>query len=548
MVAEYPHYPQYPLSRNMTSRLTEQVVNIRKRKWLVLAVTWAVCLVGWVGAMMVPELYQSQARAIVDEAVAPILVMKGFVVDTTNKQDQAYFQTLLQSRPVLEAVAMRAHLVPVGASVARKNAIAAGLASRINVSAEVKNTNLLQAGNVIDISYTDRDPAAAKNILSVVLRIFAEKAASNARLDMQRAQALVNKQIALYEAELGAADKRRADFRQKYAVYFDVNNNIKQPETLRVAADRADQDYQEAVARANALADEAAKTSQFRRGPLVGGNFTAVNGTTNLATDTHLALAEARRHLAELELVDTDNHPDVILAKQTITQLEAEADGDKSSSAPGTPETYDPLYEELRVKLAEAQADIIVLAARRDKAVGDYNTVKALGANLQKVAAMQADLDRDYDATSKQYDSLVKIRDAADFSAAASDQTARAQFRVIDPPQLPVAAQFPDHLTLFSIVLVVGIVAGVLTPMIMSQVTPTFASASQLRDLGLPVIGAITNVETIRRAPALRYDGQRQVIVYGYNSQQAFVAGSIALLVLYMVIVLSMTGLSKGMW
>lgn len=526
-------------SQNLTSLLSEEAINIRKRKWLVLAVSWAVCLAGWAVVMTMPQNYQSQARAIVDEANAPILVMKGSVVDTTNKQDQAYFQALLQSHPVLEAVAERAHLFPAGASAARRQAIVGGLASRITVAAETKNANLAQALNVIDVSYSDPDPVAAKNILTVVLGIFAEKVASNVRLELQRAQAFVNKQIAIFEGELRAADKRRADFREKYAAYFDVNNQVKQPDMLRAAAEHAEQDYQEAVARASVLTDQAAKVSQFHRAaPLVGGNVSAPNGTTNLATDTRTALAEARRHLAELELVDTDNHPDVILAKQTVAQLEEEVDAAKSNASPGASgntEVYDPLYVDLQVKLAETQADISVLAARRDKAVSDYNNVKALGANLSKIAAMQADLDRNYDALSREYDELVKSRDAANFSAAASEQTARAQFRVIDPPQLPSAAIFPDRLSLFSLVLVLGLIAGVLTPVIWSRVVPTFTSAAQLRGLGLPVIGTITNVETVRPAP-----------IFGQDSRVVFGAASIALIILYGGLILSMTGLSRG--
>jgi polysaccharide chain length determinant protein (PEP-CTERM system associated) len=516
MVAEIPQTP------NPASFLIEQAVNVRKRKWLVLAVSWAVCLVGWAAVMTLPQTYQSQARAIVDESIAPFLIMKGFVVDTTSKQDAAYLQALLLSRPVLEAAAVRAHLVPAGASAAQRQAIAGSLASRISVAAETKTLGYL-AQNVIDISYSAPNPVAAKKVLDVVLEIFAEKIASNSRLDLQRAQAFVNKQIAIYQVELRAADKRRADFRQKYAAYFDVNNNIKQPQTLLAAAERAEQDYQEAVTRAHML---------HQAPPVVDASVASDHGLS-AKTDPRLALAEARRHLAELELVDTDNHPDVILAKQTIAELEAEVERDgQSASGGGAREVSNPAYG---VKLADAQADVTVLAARRDKAVRDYNDAKAQGANLQKIAAMQADLNRDFDARSKQFDNLVKIRDAANFSAAASDQTAREQFRVIDPPNLPGAPNFPDRLSLFSIVLVLGIVAGVLSPMVWSLIRPTFASAAQLRGLGLPVIGTITLVKTVKPAPVL-----------GYDARLVFVAASIGLIALYGGLVLSMTAIPMG--
>jgi len=485
MLAEIPQTP------SPTSWLIEQAVNIRKRKWLVIAVSWAVCLLGWAGAMMVPQTYQSTARAIVDETIAPVLVMRGFVVDTTSKQDAAYFQALLQSHPVLEAAAERAHLVPAGASPAQRAAIAGGLASKISVAAETKTLGY-QAQNVIDISYTAPNPVAAKKVLEVVLEMFAERVAGNTKLDLQKAQAFVNKQIAIYQVELRAAERRRSEFRQKYAAYFDANNNIKQTDTLRAAADRAEQDYQEAVVRARTL----------RQAPVVAVSSVSEHLS---ATDPHVALAEARRRLAELQLVDTDKYPDVILAKQKIAELEAEVERGRDSDAQEVP---NPAYQ---LKLAEAQADLTVLGARRDKAVSDYDNAKAQSANLQKIAAMQADLDRDYEALNKQYDNLTKVHDAANFSAAASDQTAHAQFRVIDPPQLPGAPNFPDR----------------------SMIRPTFASAAQLRGLGLPVIGTITNARTVRPSP-----------IFGYDARFVFVAASLGLIALYGGLIL--TKMLKG--
>jgi hypothetical protein len=145
-------------------------------------------------------------------------------------------------------------------------------------------------------------------------------------------------------------------------------------------------------------------------------------------------------------------------------------------------------------------------------------------------------MDRDYDIIKHNYDELLKRRESANLSQAADDRADRTQFRIVDPPQVPIFAAFPNRLVLFSLVLLLGLGAGAGAPLVLTQLRPTFGSAARLRELGLPVLGAITYVRGADRA-RFRAGGATSV----------FVAAIACLLLAYGGLVVAAAGLYKGM-
>jgi hypothetical protein len=65
-------------------------------------------------------------------------------------------------------------------------------------------------------------------------------------------------------------------------------------------------------------------------------------------------------------------------------------------------------------------------------------------------------------------------------------------FRVIDPPMAPTKPTGPNRVSLFSMVFVIALAAGVGSAFAMSQIRPTFVSQAALREVtGVPVLGSI---------------------------------------------------------
>ncbi len=518
-------------SENGRSLLLEQAVNVWKHKWLALIVAWVVCLVGWTTVMFVPQSYEADARAYVDVdgLLAPLL--KGLVVDTTPAQTQDYLQRTLLSRPNLEQVVVLANLgSPSMTDVQRENLVSS-LSSGIKVTSQ-GDAKLASLGkNIFSISYTNSNPVVAKDVVDALLTVFAEKAANSSRAEMDKARAFLNDQIGSYEIQLRTTEQRRADFRKKYAEYFD-DEGVKRPDLLRAQVTAYRQQYDEAVAKRAALVSQIKQIPRILN--LAGAPTVGTNGQI-VAASPQVRLAVARRRLAELRLTYTDKHPDVIAAQRAVNDLEAEIATAKKTNE-GRTESSNPVYEQLELKLVDAETQIPVAKQRLDKAVADYESTKALASTLPEVTAKAQDIDRGYDVIKKNYDELVQRREAANLSQAADDQADRTQFRIIDPPQVPIYPAFPDRLVLFSIVLLVGAAAGIATPMVIAQIRHTIGSTAQLRELGLPVVGTITSVRTARSPNGLARAGQM------------FATAGAGLVLLYGGLVFSLTGILKGVW
>jgi polysaccharide chain length determinant protein (PEP-CTERM system associated) len=514
-------------SDNLRILFLEQVITAWKHKWLVLATAWFVCVAGWAAVMLVPQRFESDARAFVDVngLLAPLL--KGLVVDTTPAESEGYLRQTLLSRPNLDQVIVLANLGGANMSNIQHEELVAGLASDIKVTTE--------GDNLVSISYSNRNPQVAKNVVDALLTIFAEKAANSSRAEMDKARAFLTGQIAQYEIELRTAEQRRADFRKKYANYF-TDSGVSRPETLQQQAALARQQYEDAIATRNTIAAQMATVPQLLS---VTAPPTVSNSGQIVVASPETRLAQAKRNLADLRLMYTDKHPDVIAAKSSVAELQADVNAEKKSGGTneGKTQISNPAFEQLRLKLVDAQALLPTLKDRMDKAVDDYARAKSLSSDLPEVEARSQDVDRDYDVIKANYDELVKRREAANLSQAADDRADRTQFRIVDPPQIPIFPSFPNRVLLFTFATLIGLAAGVAAPLGLAQMHPTFGSTARLRELGLPVIGAVTAVRGIKPAGML-----------AQAATGVFAVGMASLFFVYFGLLFVVTDLRQGLW
>ncbi|HEY2445524.1 MAG TPA: XrtA system polysaccharide chain length determinant [Rhizomicrobium sp.] len=469
---------------NLRSLLLEQAVTVWKRKWLVITVAWLVCLAGWAGVMVVPQRYESDARAFVDVNGLLTPLLKGLVVDTTPSESEDYLRQTLLSRPNLEQVIVLANLGGPTPSGVQHEELVDSLASTIKVTTD--------GTNLVSIAYVNRDPQVAKNVVDALLTVFAEKAANSSRVEMDKARAFLTSQIAQYEIQLRTAEQRRAAFRKKYADYF-TDTGIARPDVMAQQLAQLRDQYEDAITKRNALAAQMGQVPQLLS---VASAPSVSNSGQIIVASPETRLAQAKRNLADLRLMYTDKHPDVIAAEHSVAGLEADVNSERKvgGSSEGKTQISNPAYEQLRLRLIDAQTIIPTLKQRLDKATTEYEHAKALSGDIPDIQAKSQDLDRDYDVIKANYDELVKRREAANLSQAADDRADRTQFRIVDPPEVPIFPSFPNRALLFSLATLLGIVVGIASPIALGQAHPTFASAARLRELGLPVIGAITLV------------------------------------------------------
>jgi polysaccharide chain length determinant protein (PEP-CTERM system associated) len=467
-----------------------------RHKWLGVATAWLVCTAGWIGVALVPTKYESSARVYLnaDPLLTPLL--KGLAADTDPTRQLDFMQRTLLSRPNLEQLVRLTDLDIAVTTPEEKEALFKRLAGDISVAPVTLN--------LLTLSYRDRDPIMAKNVVQSLLTIFAEKTAGSSRAEMDSAQRFLDSEIASYRDQLRAAEKRRSELAQQYP---DIVSN-KPPDATALgdeSVSRLDQAHS-AVARLKLeLADAVTKRDAMQKELVAVPTMLSVDRTPQVVvTGGRLApvderLQEIRRNLDNLLLKYTDDHPDVKAARQSIAQLQTE--GTRSSVAPGKSggastktEIANPVYEQIKVRLVDAEAAVAAVQRRLDEARAEQERIEKVAQSAPGVLVQAQDLDRDYSVLKRNYQELVTRREATQIAHAADTKTEKIQFRIVDPPQIPILPAAPNRPMLVSIVLLFGVGAGFAVPLALTQIDRSFATIGQLRNLGIPILGSVSRL------------------------------------------------------
>jgi hypothetical protein len=140
-----------------------------------------------------------------------------------------------------------------------------------------------------------------------------------------------------------------------------------------------------------------------------------------------------------------------------------------------------------------------------------------------QIEAEAAQLNRDYEITKRNYDSLVARRQTATMSGNLESAAGVADFRLIDPPRVSPRPVSPNRLVLLPLALVAALAAGLFTAFAASQIRPVFMDAAELRNrTGLPLLGTVSVVmaeddRRHERSDRLRFFGASGslVLVFG---------------------------------
>jgi polysaccharide chain length determinant protein (PEP-CTERM system associated) len=480
-----------------------------RHKWLGVAAAWLVCTAGWIGVALIPTKYDSSARVYLnaDPLLTPLL--KGLAADTDPTRQLDFMQRTLLSRPNLEQL-VRLTDLDIGINTPEeKETLFKRLAGDISVAPITLN--------LLTLSYRDRDPVMAKNVVQALLTIFAEKTAGSSRAEMDSAQRFLESEIVSYRDLLRAAEKRRADLAQRYP---DIVSNrspdseVQGGESLsrldqeRNGVARIKLELADAITKRDALQKQLATVPPMLsvdRGPQV-----IVDGGRLAPLDERLQ--ELRRNLDNLRLKYTEDHPDVKAARQAIAQLQAEkspAAAGKPGGGPNKGEIANPVYEQVKVRLVDTEAAVAAVQRRLDDAQAEQERIERIAKSAPDVLVQAQDMDRDYAVLKKNYQELVARREATQIANAADIKTEKIQFRIVDPPQVPILPAAPNRSMYVSLVLLFGIGAGFAVPLALTQLDRSFATIGQLRSLGLPVLGSVSRLSLgqARRRAAIQLAG-----------------------------------------
>ncbi len=474
--------------------LYQQVIGFLRgmwhRRWIGLAVAWAVAIIAVAVVSRIPEKYEASARVYVDTESLLRPLLAGLAIQPNLDQQVALMSRTLISRPNVEKLIRMADL-DLGV---RTNSEREELVDQITKSIQLGGN---VSSNLYVISYRDSDPNRAKKVVQSLLQIFVDSSLGDKRQDTQTAVKFLDDQIKTYQKNLDATENRIKAFKLKYMGiaggqgqdYYgrmtQLSTEIQSARLNLQSAEQARDSYK------NELAGEQVPDL------LAGSSDSSVN---EAVPEVDSRLAALHGDLDNLLRKYTNEHPDVIATRRLIAQLEDQrraviAARRKAAQAAGkttSPTSQDPVYQQMKLSLADAEASVASARAKLAGLEAEQRQLKAQAELVPEAEAEYTQLTRDYDIQKRTYDSLVARRESATMGREVQD-TGGAQFRVIDPPRVSPKPVEPNRIALLAMAFFISIAAGLFASLAASQLMPTFHEARALREISKrPILGMVS--------------------------------------------------------
>ena len=476
---------------------------IWRRRWLAIAVMWGVAIVGFAIVWVMPNRYEANARIYVDTQTVLKPLMQGLAFQPDTDQQVRMLAKTLVSRPNVEHILKATHAKVPPTGIAHEKAIDE-MIDRIKVDG---------GGNLYVISVKDTDPTAAKAVVAALVDLFVGNGTEAKQRDSSEAGSFIDEQIKTYEAKLSEAENRLKDFKIRN---FGVSGVSTQDYFARTSAisdevTRLQIAYAAAVQSRDALKRELSSEDPHLPADASNPLLPPMPSELDSRIDTQ------KKQLDELLRKYTDAHPDVISARQTIRQLEAQRAAERAAAKNGGHSgsaATSPVFQRIRVSLADAEANVASLGSQLSAQQARLAELRATASKAPQAEAELAQLNRDYDVIRKNYEMLVSRRESASLGVKMDESAQLADFRVIEPPHVMPKAVFPDRTALATLAMLASVGLGLGLAWALSLIYPTFSTPRQLEvATKRPVIGMISNVTTTGLALARRRDLQRIILV-----------------------------------
>src|SRR3974390_572074 len=225
-----------------------------------------------------------------------------------------------------------------------------------------------------------------------------------------------------------------------------------------------------------------------------------------------------KAELATLESKYTPDHPDVKKLKDTIARMESEKDtqqtksdddskdSDKTSSA--TPSQLQAMTPVMQIQ-SQIKANKLEIQTREAQIARLEQKLNQYQARLNSTPGRQqelADIERNYDESKKEYDTLLGKTMQSSLATSLTRQQQGDQFRIIDPPSLPEKSSFPDRFKFSLAALAIGLglafVFGVGSEFLDDRIR---SESDLLNAAELPVLAEIPPLPTEQEIQAKRW-------------------------------------------
>jgi polysaccharide chain length determinant protein (PEP-CTERM system associated) len=506
--------------QELIEQLLAQLRGMWQRRWIGLGVAWVAAIIGAIIVFRLPDKYEASARVYVDTQSLLQPLMAGMALTPDAGGQVAILSRMLLSRPNLEKIIRKSDLD----TSSGRNA-----ADLVDETVGSLNINRAGGDNLYTIAFRYTDGRKARDVVQAALSTFIEQSLGQTRGGTDNARKFLDDQIKDYESKLRESEARMQAFRLKYLGLLGTSGLGYVAQMTTVTEQIKDTRVELRVAEQTRDGIRKQLEEQTQRGPAATSRRMAAVSVPELDN----RINEQKRQLDELLRKYTDQHPEVVATKRLLIQLEEDRKREiavRSKAAeddPGSPLTGDPVAQQLKVALNDAEANLTAVRARLGEYEARHSQLRLSAETMPRIDMELTQLDRDYGIQKRQYESLVGKRETASLTGKLEDAGV-AEFRIIDPPRVTPNPVAPNRRLLLGVIVAASLFAGLATSWLVSQVRPTFRDGRTLREVAQrPLLGMISVLPThslrvMRRRAALLFAGGISGLVASYGAAFVF--------------------------
>jgi polysaccharide chain length determinant protein (PEP-CTERM system associated) len=457
----------------VTRNLDEYWAIVRRRRWCIVLPVFACWVIACAGSWLVPSTFQSDALILVEQQKVP----EQYVVPNVTVSLQDRLQSMTQqilSRTRLESTINRFRLYE-----ARQGTAFIQPGDPVEQMRKDIKIELVEAPDrpgqltAFKIRYSAGSPQLAQEVNSELTSLFIEE-------NLKSQQQLSESTTAFLQSQLEGArsklEEQEAKVRAFKANHFgnlpsQVETNVQilsglqaQLQSIQRALDGANQQklYLESLQ----------QEYQSIQTSLGNGNSPGTSADT-----FDKDLSDLRRQLRGARLRYTEDYPDVVQLKDKISQMEKlKQDIDAENAAnekPAKPTSdVDPaaavsVQHGSASPMMQVQSQVkanrleIQNYQQREKQIESDITAYQARLNLTPETEQElADISRGYEESKANYNSLLQKQNDSQLATNLEQRQQGEQFRILDPPSLPMRPSAPDHLLISLAGLMVGLAVG----------------------------------------------------------------------------------------
>jgi polysaccharide chain length determinant protein (PEP-CTERM system associated) len=409
----------------------------------------------------------------------------------------AMMTSILFSRENMEKLARMTDMDLRAKTPEQMDALVTDLTDRVELAT--------QGQNIYTITFEDNSPDLAKRVVQSMLTMFVESNLGSSRQDQDSAERFLQRELKDHERRLIEGERKLKDFKMRNLDFLSEKGSYYQrlkgeKEALTTAEEELalSRKRQEQVGEQLAqMEEEGAAPAQF--------DLAVSDSVKEVVQPIDERIKAMEAQVEELLVKYTERHPEVTALQANIARLKQRRNADRASFVAKTPArdivtqslSGNPLYQQMRLRTAEAAADVVANEAKVESLKAEIDRLQAMVDRVLQVEAEEKQLNRDYSVVKGNHDQLLTRIEQARLTREVDTSADTVKFRTLDPPKVPQTPSGPNRVMLGSGVFAGGLVGGLLIAFLLAQLRPVFGDRRQLSEAtGIPVLGSVNMVWT----------------------------------------------------